>query len=89
MEGEQKVPMFACVCKHAQESLGLCAHACASIPLFPVCRLSTSGQQTSQKCYLVSALTGGSPLMSLRPRQSSTELEFVFQAEGYNPDTGV
>lgn len=70
MEAEQKVPVFACVCKHAQESLCLCVHACVSIPLFPVCRLSTSGQQTSQKCYLVSALTGGSALMSRRPRLS-------------------
>lgn len=89
MEGEQKVPMFRYVCKHEQESLCLCARACVSIPLFPVCRLSTSGQHTSQKCYPVSALTGDSALMSRRPRQSSTELEFVFQAEGYNPDTGV
>lgn len=70
VEGAQKVPTLACVRKHAQESLCPCARACVSIPLFPACHLSTPGQRTSQKCYLVSALTGGSALMSRRPRLS-------------------
>lgn len=50
------------------------------------CSLSMSGHKASQKCYLVSALTGSSALML---PDSLTKLKFVFQAEGHNPDTGV